>query len=291
MSRKTLWSGFDNRGLYAEVADRASKDIHGNVIHEYYATKEEISHTGGYKIVAELEDGHPKVDDPSEQYIYLYRDPMSTSRDPYTEWIYQEDGNPQWQIIGDTTPDINGKADKVVDGVRGNLVVVGAGGNIADSGVASSNLVELGIQYSNSGDDITPVNKLVVVEPGYEVQLYDGSMQRLDKVYLMTQGERDQLSTLDDDLDKKANKTYVDEELDKKANKTYVDEELSTKANKTYVDEELANKISKIKTDDGELPIDPSDYSVTIPLATSDTANVYGISGLVKGEFEEFTIN
>lgn len=278
MSRKTLWSGFDNRGLYAEVADRASKDIHGNVIHEYYATKEEISHTGGYKIVAELEDGHPKVDDPSEQYIYLYRDPMSTSRDPYTEWIYQEDGNPQWQIIGDTTVDISGKADKIGGGFTGHIVTVGPGGNIADSGIAATSLVEMGIQDSNSGDAVTSVNKMLVVEPSHEVQLYDGSTKRLDKVYLMTQGEKNKLSTLD-------------EELAKKANRTYVDEELAKKANTMYVEEELAKKVSKIKADNVELPIDPSDCSVNIPLATSDTAGVYGIAGLVKGEYEEFTIN
>lgn len=279
MSRKTLWSGFDNRGLYAEVADRASKDIHGNVIHEYYATKEEISHTGGYKIVAELEDGHPKVDDPSEQYIYLYRDSTATSRDPYIEWIYQEDGNPQWQIIGDTTMAIDGKADKIGGGFTGNIVTVGQGGNIADSGIAATSLVEMGIQDSNSGTAVTSVNKMLVVEPSHEVQLYDGSTKRLDKVYLMTQGEKNKLSTLD-------------EELAKKANRTYVDEELAKKANTTDVAEELAKKISKVRmADNVELPIDPSDCSVTIPLAVSNTAGVLGSAGLVQGEYEEFTIN
>ena len=244
-----MWSGFDNRGLYAEVADRASKDIHGNVIHEYYATKEEISHTGGYKIVAELEDGHPKVDDPSEQYIYLYRDPLSTSRDPYTEWIYQEDGNPQWQIIGDTTMAIDGKADKIGGGFTGNIVTVGPGGNIADSGIAATSLVEMGIQDSNSGTAVTSVNKMLVVEPSHEVQLYDGSTKRLDKVYLMTKGEKDKLSS-------KLEKVFV------------------------------SNGPSEQPT---ELAFDPTNKSVTIPLAEpGPDENTWGIAGLVKGTVKTF---
>ena len=69
------------------------------------AIESALANYGGFKVVDTLVDGHPDVQDPSERFIYLYKDPRGPEADPYTEWIYTVDN--EWDVIGTTYVDLS----------------------------------------------------------------------------------------------------------------------------------------------------------------------------------------
>lgn len=84
----------------------------GSSFHSFIVTEndeltyvtEEIGGGGietAFQVVDTTPDGKPDVSEPSTQIIYLTRDPGSSAKDPYTEWIYTADGN--WEVIGETS--------------------------------------------------------------------------------------------------------------------------------------------------------------------------------------------
>lgn len=96
-------------------ARRAYDDHTGANIHDSIASRTTMAQVttaietalanyGGFVVVNSLVDGHPDVADPSERFIYLYKDPNSTETDPYTEWIYTVDN--EWDVIGTTSVDL-----------------------------------------------------------------------------------------------------------------------------------------------------------------------------------------
>ena len=76
-----------------------------------YATKEEleaaIANFGGFQVVSLNQQGYPDVAEPSTKVIYLTKESGSQKTDPYTEWICTNTTGPVWEIIGETTPEIN----------------------------------------------------------------------------------------------------------------------------------------------------------------------------------------
>lgn len=76
-----------------------------------YATKEEleaaIANFGGFQVVSLNQQGYPDVAEPSTKIIYLTKESDSQKTDPYIEWICTNTTGPVWEIIGETTPEIN----------------------------------------------------------------------------------------------------------------------------------------------------------------------------------------
>ena len=101
---------------------------------------------GGFVVVDSLVDGHPDVADPSERFIYLYRDPQSFAEDPYTEWIYTASG--MWDKIGTTSIDVSNFTHKVAN-ATGNLPKLKSDGDLENSGIAASD-VATSVQNSHS---------------------------------------------------------------------------------------------------------------------------------------------
>ena len=88
----------------------------GSSFHSFIVTEDDVltyitEEVGGggvdtaFQVVGLTPGGEPDVSEPSTQIIYLTKDAGSTATDPYTEWIYTEDGN--WEIIGDTSIDLS----------------------------------------------------------------------------------------------------------------------------------------------------------------------------------------
>lgn len=101
---------------------------------------------GGFVVADSLVDGHPDVADPSERFIYLYRDPQSSAEDPYTEWIYTASG--MWDKIGTTSIDVSNFTHKVAN-ATGNLPKLKSDGDLENSGIAASD-VATSVQNSHS---------------------------------------------------------------------------------------------------------------------------------------------
>jgi hypothetical protein len=82
----------------------------------------------------------------SPKIIYLTKDDSSTAEDPYTEWIYQPDGNPRWVVIGTTSVDISDLEADVTsnDGTNVQVRVVEASGKITEVHIATDNTENVG---------------------------------------------------------------------------------------------------------------------------------------------------
>lgn len=115
----SLWLSYKGTEFGAR---RAYEDHTGQNINEALATKTTMSQVnnaieaalanyGGFVVVGSLTDGHPDVANPSERFIYLYKDPQLSVTDPYTEWIYTT--SHEWDVIGETTIDVTGKQDSL----------------------------------------------------------------------------------------------------------------------------------------------------------------------------------
>ena len=94
------------------LAKRAELSRAGlNIDDTFDEIRREIASVGSYQIVDSMTGGHPDVDNPSHNVIYLYRQPESQAADPYQEWIY--DNTDTWQLIGETSIDLTPYATKV----------------------------------------------------------------------------------------------------------------------------------------------------------------------------------
>lgn len=145
---------------------------------------------GGFKEVQGTgADLHPNVPSGEEdsKLIYLVRDDSATGDDKYKEWIWDSgdpEANPpvaaQWKLIGDTTMNLDGKADKVQNATSGNLAALDEYGNLMDSGVDPSQLdLKQGLQ-GFQGTQIPDDSDLnTYTTPGNYYIESDGSMRTI----------------------------------------------------------------------------------------------------------------
>ena len=98
-----------------------------------------IANFGGFEVVPLDPNTHePDVQGTiSDKIIYLTKDSQSTALDPYTEWIYQ---NSSWEIIGETSVDLNGY-----------IKSVSMAGGSAISPVSGATTIDLPAAANNSG--------------------------------------------------------------------------------------------------------------------------------------------
>lgn len=118
-----------------------------------------LANFGGFKEVQGTgADLHPNVPSGEEdsKLIYLVRDNSATGDDKYKEWIWDSgdpEANPpvsaQWKLIGDTTMNLDGKADKVQNATSGNFASLDSSGNLNDSGKKAADFVSA-VWYRNS---------------------------------------------------------------------------------------------------------------------------------------------
>lgn len=123
---------------------------------------------GGFVVADSLVDGHPDVADPSERFIYLYRDPQSSAEDPYTEWIYTASG--MWDKIGTTSIDVSNFTHKVAN-ATGNLPKLKSDGDLENSGIAASD-VATSVQNSHSHSNKEVLDEIPVRSGTDSAMLY-----------------------------------------------------------------------------------------------------------------------
>ena len=123
---------------------------------------------GGFVVADSLVAGHPDVADPSERFIYLYRDPQSSAEDPYTEWIYTASG--MWDKIGTTSIDVSNFTHKVAN-ATGNLPKLKSDGDLENSGIAASD-VATSVQNSHSHSNKAVLDEIPVRSGADSAMLY-----------------------------------------------------------------------------------------------------------------------
>ena len=139
MAKTTYVSQINGAKLAAE---RAQYTWAGDNIDSKFAEiEQEITSMGSFEVVPLTSGDHPVPDvtDPSTKIIYLTKESGSSKTDPYTEWIYIA-GTPSgtWEVIGETSIDLSGKADKVTNATADNFAGLNASGNLTDSGYKAS---------------------------------------------------------------------------------------------------------------------------------------------------------
>ena len=122
-----------------------------------------LANFGGFKEVQGTgADLHPNVPSGEEnsKLIYLVRDNSATGDDKYKEWIWDSgdlEANPpvsaQWKLIGDTTMNLDGKADKVQNATAGNFASLDSSGNLNDSGNKAADFASAMHNHGNIASD------------------------------------------------------------------------------------------------------------------------------------------
>ena len=191
-------------------ARRAYDDHTGANIHDSIASRTTMAQVttaietalanyGGFVVVNSLVDGHPDVQNPSERFIYLYKDSSGPVQDPYTEWIYT--ANHTWEVIGTTYIDISDVAHKVAGGTDGNIPKLDSNGDLVDSGVAAASLtskaavdggtdlslVTTGEKYvwndwTSASVDIPPINGVRIGGRKYEVKKFGNQVWMMESL-------------------------------------------------------------------------------------------------------------
>lgn len=87
----------------------------------------------------EIVDALPAVEDADPDIIYMIKSGLSLSGDKYQEYMLI---NGAFEMIGDTSVDLNPYAKKVENAVEGNLVKLAADGSYADAGFLAQDVVD-----------------------------------------------------------------------------------------------------------------------------------------------------
>ena len=139
MAKQQYVSQINDKKIYAERAGYTVKGV--DIDDKLEKLEQEITSMGAFEVVplTSGENPVPDVQDPSTKVIYLTKESGSAKTDPYTEWIYIA-GTPSgtWEVIGDTSIDLDGKADKVTNATANNFAGLNASGNLTDSGYKAS---------------------------------------------------------------------------------------------------------------------------------------------------------
>lgn len=108
-----------------------------------------IADFGGFEVVSADQQGYPNVSDANTRTVYLVQDTAVTGADQYKEWIWKaaDPEDPQstsaWNLIGDTTIDLNGYVQFPGSYTANHLVQFGANDTISDAGYTVSELVNV----------------------------------------------------------------------------------------------------------------------------------------------------
>jgi len=154
------------------LAKRAELSRAGlNIDDTFDAIRREIASVGSYQIVDSMDHGHPDVDKPSHNVIYLYRQPESQAADPYQEWIY--DNTDTWQLIGETSMDLTPYATKV--DLRTAIEALDATISSTDDQGAAGNI---GLQIVETDGKITSIT--VTKDTTVNISAYNTKMGQLD---------------------------------------------------------------------------------------------------------------
>lgn len=104
-----------------------------------------IANFGGFKVSTGTgSDMHPDESNPDTKTIYLVKDSTTVGSDKYKEWICTDTTTSPviWELIGDTSLDLNGYVQFPASYTAGNIVTFGTN-SIADCGYTTAQMVNV----------------------------------------------------------------------------------------------------------------------------------------------------
>ena len=171
----------------------SSANDHNQLVDEAALTAA-IADFGGYKKATGTgADLHPDVASPDTHFVYLVKDTSSTAVDKYKEWICTDTTTnpPTWELIGDTTMDMDGYAQIPSGATDTHIVLFGptSSDELVDSGTTIAQLTNKVESITiGAGSAISPVSgSTTVVIPlaaNSSGTGTDGAMSGADKVKL-----------------------------------------------------------------------------------------------------------
>ena len=129
------------------VITETSSDVTFSVSSTYITEPEltaALANFGGFEVVPSTgSDLHPDIADANTKTIYLTKDTAVTGSDQYKEWIWTA-ADPEavppvasaWNLIGDTSLDLDGYAQMPASHTASNIAVYGQGDTLVDNGVS-----------------------------------------------------------------------------------------------------------------------------------------------------------
>lgn len=140
-----LMTATDKANLDNATAVIPSTATSQNQLVDQAALSAAIADFGGYKTATGTgADLHPDVASPDTHFVYLVEDTSSTEVDKYKEWICTDatTNPPTWELIGDTTMDMDGYAQIPSGATDTHIVLFGptSSDELVDSGTTVSQL-------------------------------------------------------------------------------------------------------------------------------------------------------
>ena len=145
-----------------------------------------IADFGGYKTATGTgADLHPDVQNPSTKIIYLVKDTSATGSDLYKEWICTNTTGPTWELIGDTSMNLNGYAKIPSSKTATHIVTFGSDDTLVDSGKTVADLENVVTTVSiGGGTPINPTGNTTNIDIPVATNSISGAMSSTDKAKL-----------------------------------------------------------------------------------------------------------
>lgn len=168
--------------IYAAFPNAATAQ---NPLVDQAAMEAAMADFGGYKTATGTgADLHPDVASPDTRFVYLVKDTSSTEVDKYKEWICTDTTTnpPTWELIGDTTMDMDGYAQIPSNASNNHVVLFGTGDELVDSGKTISQLENVVTTVTlGSGTAIPPDTGTTNITIPMASSSVDGAMSSADK--------------------------------------------------------------------------------------------------------------
>lgn len=145
-----------------------------------------IADFGGFEIATGTgADLHPNVQNPSTKIIYLVKDTSATGSDLYKEWICTNTTGPTWELIGDTSMNLNGYAKIPSSKAATHIVTFGSDDTLVDSGKTVADLENVVTTVSiGGGTPINPTGNTTNIDIPVATNSISGAMSSTDKAKL-----------------------------------------------------------------------------------------------------------
>ena len=134
-----------------------------------------IADFGGFKVVQADQQGNPDESNPDTRTVYLVKNTAVTGDDKYKEWIWKAPDTTAtppttsaWELIGDTSMDLNGYVQFPASYTAGHIVTFGTN-SIDDSNYTTADVVNV---QANWNESVSTAHSYILNKPTFTGSTY-----------------------------------------------------------------------------------------------------------------------